>query len=751
MPSKELIETPTPDESTDSIKASLRTFFDALLDSNNLYIATQATLDSLDIWISSIKYYFDVTNPASSNLSTLMMNDWLLTEEGFFTFFLGGALVSSFAFFGNYATSDEKSEFAKMADQYWPYMRDCFKGVKWTFKGIRSSILVSQILTHQDLIYLTTPIGVSLGLFAAVNRYFNRSIIEERKTTQDKNEFFRKQIKCIRSGFQVINPSILGHESDGKRFFVGSISRIKGQEKQEDYSYRWVDFDGHAKEIRFADLSESEKKFLIRLELHLDSYQPSRAARINWDDYQSVYEAHYRTFPRNSFIIKAYEAKKDYFKEITNLQGHFYQELNDIPAFQTAPHLGYITSLINGILNAPYYFLGALIMVALPQSVFVYGLAASIFFMVLNLVGEYYQEFEYQRRLKISEMKAKLAMNKRVMRICLDEVQRLFDETYSKKETGWVNWVNWFGGKKPRLPSTIVQEWIDKLEGNEKYAQWVILLKAYHEEGACDDIDFNALRGQENDLPFDEKEKNFILSLLNIQELKQTFVANRKTLQEMLVLDNKMTLIQGIKNGLHVYGAFNGLLMTLSTVSFLFGLTFPPSLFFISMVFGFSMLLFCIVYTLYLNSLKPDLTENNPNPIKDEVTEGFITSVLKAIIEDNSDIIPSPNPLISEQAEIFRQSVSGFKKGIKSTQVMQVLCSSWFDPEAPLVTKMIYMLVGVCYAPIFALKGYKGLRRIGDEEYVKASLFFGIYQDKGTKDSNHTQMDLDDDALVPSY
>lgn len=115
MPSKELIETPTPDESTDSMKASLRTFFDALLDSNNLYIATQATLDSLDIWISSLKYYFDVTNPASSNLSTLMMNDWLLTEEGFFTFFLGGALVSSFAFLGNYATSDEKVSLLK-----WP-------------------------------------------------------------------------------------------------------------------------------------------------------------------------------------------------------------------------------------------------------------------------------------------------------------------------------------------------------------------------------------------------------------------------------------------------------------------------------------------------------------------------------------------------------------------------------------------------------------------------------------------------------
>ena len=145
------------------------------------------------------------------------------------------------------------------------------------------------------------------------------------------------------------------------------------------------------------------------------------------DDYKKQLDE--SGIPEQSKLRDILRMKQNYLDNVTNPESSSFKQFYHFPVFQSDSKKAYASSLLNGVLNSPYYFLGvlSLFLKEISLSFFPYAIAICGFFMVLNLVAELYQEFDYQRRLKTSENKAKLSMIKRLVSVEWDKINQLID------------------------------------------------------------------------------------------------------------------------------------------------------------------------------------------------------------------------------------------------------------------------------------------------------------------------------------
>ena len=574
----------------------------------NSFIAFQALLDSIDLWNSCIKYYCDVLNPTSSRASAQMMIDLLETPGGAALFFVGSALFGTFAFLGNFTdVLDRKnSMISQISDTYWPYVRDCIKGVKWTYKGMRSVFLVGQVIYAQLSIALIVPLGVGLGALSAANRFWNRSMVERRKDYQKINDGFRVHIKCINACYMELKQ--LPSKWELEHIYPGSLLNIGGQ-------YYLISANGESKP--YNDLSDEEIAVLA------SNFDNETGGRIDWFHFKTLLEE--KNIPKDSVLARICLEKKNFLKEIANqkyvspnehvqnvhtglihlnelpsvdklryfyqgciikkdgqyaivdLAAEGYQKLLELsyeekafldalssgtsiddltealnisdlsddsvldavlknrktlsersscynnivgrPTFQTDALQAKCSAVLSGVLNAPYYFLGILSMVALPYTAFIGAVAACSTFMILNVVAELYQEIEYQRRLKVSELKARMSMVKRLMSSELDLINDSLNELGEPEQNAKENYIQ-------ALRNILVV-----------LAPGQQLSSLSNFFGAVQGTDLSALSSNQQEL---------IQHLQNRAAYQKEFIETKKLLHDELVLNDKYLVMQGI-------------------------------------------------------------------------------------------------------------------------------------------------------------------------------------------------------------
>lgn len=675
-------------------------FLIALKIPGNFYIGLQSLLDAIDLWISSVKYYFDAVNPASNSASSKMFGAWLHEPEGLCIFFIGAALSAAFAFLGNGIPEKYKSTWSITADTYWPYVRDVIKRLKWTFKGTRSLLLVTQVLLQQNYITYITPFGILLGLIGASNQLWNRRMVETRKYLQEYNDRFRQQIKGIDACFLEVEKDWifdgLNVRDNVKHIYVGSILKIKGTT-----DYYQVNADGQVKPFVLENLQGGDKTFFEALEKQLEDFRlpengGSNYPRITWNELQGI-----TGYENANFATALFDEKKSWLKsQILQSTTNSHQSLLNQAKFQDNSKKAFVSATLNGILNAPYYFLGVLSMVTLPAYFFIPAVVVCGFFMMLNVLSEIYQESDYQRRLKISQLKANLVMNKRILMLEWQALQADYSDLLKNK-------IKYLAEVLVGNPS--FQSLGEKL----KDSQGLKRFESYQPN------DLVHLTYQQ--IPEGIEDENLFKAQIRIENLERDFVKQHLELDSCLRLNTLYVSWQAIRNGLVVYGAFNSLLMTVATMSFLFGLTITPTFFYVSIIFGIFMLLATFFYTLFFIQPKQDIEE-------DMGAHLVSTSPTAVVAKSTQDIIASPviqaseNLLIPEHAEVFRQALSGVKKGIKCTQIILPLLVSMSEHLNPVIL-LTYLSVSAGYGFLFALKGLRGLMRVDSDAYEKSFMY----------------------------
>lgn len=158
-----------------------------LHESKYLY-ATYGALDGLSNICSHWRFLFDLIYSSSDITSDDKLHEFLSSPEGMAIVGIETLAVMAWATIGNYFNSQGNHPIINYLALTWPYLRDCFKGSKNAFKGIRAALNIASFLSGTSLIPYVLPSAIGLGFFSVVNRLLMRYLYNQRKTMMKHNK-----------------------------------------------------------------------------------------------------------------------------------------------------------------------------------------------------------------------------------------------------------------------------------------------------------------------------------------------------------------------------------------------------------------------------------------------------------------------------------------------------------------------------------------------------------------------------------
>ena len=715
-------------------------FLRDLKKSGNQYIGAQSVLDALDLWNSSVKLYFDTLDYKTSADA---LNDWLSCPIGATCFFLGAAFISTFAYLGNgVAKSPDQSQLSKQADTYWPYLRDMLKGLKWTFKGTRSFMIVASVIGQYQLIQYLTPAGLGLGVLSACNRMWNRGMVETRKILQVQNDAFRRQVKGIHACFHEVTRDLVwdedGHECQDvlKNIYAGSILKVPSKvpsRDTDDVEYYRVHLSGKLERLEYNPFFEVLNRELDDIRGNVPGLKI--VPRIYWDKFENLLSMHSE---HSDFFNDVLKDKEQHLQKLLDPSSEESKFIQAQAVFQGNSKKAFASAAFSGLLNAPYYFLGLLSMVVLPHTIFIAAVGVCSLFMILNIAAELYQETDYQRRLRISQLKADLVKTKRLLVIewqyanlgllptSASTQELASEENHDDAAASYVYPRNYrlkteiknlleLSRDKHQPLKEILEHFLPANEATSLSKKTSAYIDKFF-------LDYHTSDDHLIKLGFREEHHRATLKhCIKIAKYEQDYYQQYARLNDQLRLSKGSVWWQGLRNGLVVFGAFNSLLMTIASMNALFGIGFTPMFFYVSIIAGLTLLFFTTLYTLLSVNPKEDNIADDQDCRQSRTNNIFVAASTVNII-DGQDIQASKNLLISEQSEVIRQLLSGFKKGIKFLQTLSVFLTPLTDNEN-ILTKVCYISTGLVFSGFFVLKGLRGLMRVDDEEYKNSFIF----------------------------
>jgi hypothetical protein len=195
------------------IKAQEKSFA-SQLHNNRLVYYGYSVLDSLSSSYSMFKYFFDMVSGGSAD----QMHDLMLNPAVMAGIALESSFLVCYSFLACYfddlpSTNDEQKEknpyerFKDNLKQFvidsWPYFRDIMKGFKNAYKGWRSFSIAMQLMGIVNLNFLIIPLGIVLGVLAALNRCVIQRVREARKIMMSKNISLLRELSKLSSPTEI--------------------------------------------------------------------------------------------------------------------------------------------------------------------------------------------------------------------------------------------------------------------------------------------------------------------------------------------------------------------------------------------------------------------------------------------------------------------------------------------------------------------------------------------------------------------
>ncbi|KTC80989.1 hypothetical protein [Legionella cherrii] len=166
------------------------------LDKERYIYHAYAVLDSLSSSYSMFKYFLEVFIAKSD---ADLIRKILTSPEGIAAVAAEAMFLVSFSFLASVFDGEENNSVKKFIAAAWPYFRDVMKGLKNAYKGWRSTVQVLSMISGMDLKYMVIPVGLVLGVFAAANRFWIRSMVERRKKQMNENKELLLEIQQLTS------------------------------------------------------------------------------------------------------------------------------------------------------------------------------------------------------------------------------------------------------------------------------------------------------------------------------------------------------------------------------------------------------------------------------------------------------------------------------------------------------------------------------------------------------------------------
>lgn len=202
------------------------------LDKDRYIYHAYAVLDSLSSSYSMFKYFLEVFIAKSD---AELIRKILTSPEGIAAVAAEAMFLVSFSFLASVFDGEENNSVKKFIAAAWPYFRDVMKGLKNAYKGWRSTVQVLSMISGMDLKYMVIPVGLVLGVFAAANRFWIRSMVERRKKQMNENKELLLEIQQLTSLAPLERKSYLDrieYQSAEDRFYaflaVGTGGLIDG-------------------------------------------------------------------------------------------------------------------------------------------------------------------------------------------------------------------------------------------------------------------------------------------------------------------------------------------------------------------------------------------------------------------------------------------------------------------------------------------------------------------------------------------
>ena len=142
--------------------------------------------DGLIISYSTFKMFFDISCPPNQSAAD-MMHEWLESPEIAAVAALEALVIITLSYIGNVCDEDHKNKYLAFIAWLWAYVRDVIKGLKFAYRGVRSTLQMLEIF-GVDVSSALLPAGLGLGVLAAANRvWYRNQVTERRKKYQKQN------------------------------------------------------------------------------------------------------------------------------------------------------------------------------------------------------------------------------------------------------------------------------------------------------------------------------------------------------------------------------------------------------------------------------------------------------------------------------------------------------------------------------------------------------------------------------------
>ena len=193
-----------------------------------------------------------------------------------------------------------------------------------------------------------------------------------------------------------------------------------------------------------------------------------------------------------------------------------------------------------GLIDGLYLYMGVFALAPLMGPLFFAVCAVSMLYVVLSVTSRLYEEYDYQNKLKASELELELLLSIKLLRTQLQDLHHLLER------------------------QKLVGDFPDEQELlNQQIKQ--------------------------------------LLEQESIAALRAKLLAQRQQLDTLLTLDNNLAFWSGLRSGLTAYGVAASVLFALGTILFLASVTFPPALLFAGVALGVACLVAFTVHSLVVN------------------------------------------------------------------------------------------------------------------------------------------------------
>ena len=374
-----------------------------LLDQLGVIYVWYGALDGLNLSYSTLKYFFDIFYTNTKNSSTDMMHNWAMTPAGIAVAALESVGMIVFSMLGNLFKDKDKNFLKRYIAITWPYVRDTVKGLKNSYKGLRSLLYTIHELGGKNLNFMMVPLALVFGAFSVLNRIWYRQMKNGRKQMQDDNAKRREEILKEHELH-----TMLALPEDNEPY-INSYIWI------EDKALYFIGADGAASivpidaELLDANIGMLQKKAdepIWLSKMALDRLLGDRAKDNLSNKNSSTIndEINYVRDKDNNLIKRQTKSTK---------------------------RKGLISATYGGFIDGLYMYMGVYSLAAVMPPAFIVISVFSTLYVVTNMIARIYEEYDYQQKLEISAAKVELALSIKGLKSRLYDCQKLFSNRQS--------------------------------------------------------------------------------------------------------------------------------------------------------------------------------------------------------------------------------------------------------------------------------------------------------------------------------